>query len=902
MQKPSFTTDESNRREFLAAGAVGASSLQIPGAAADVAKPDWLDRPRPIEEFRTGSSNESWRPYKVDLAPARWIWLPSGRCLPNTFVLFRKEFTLVAKPSSAVAWITADSRYRLTVNGVRVQWGPAPCDPRQLDVDPAEVLPHLRPGRNVIGVQVLYYGHGDGAWAGGMPGLIFHASLDTPDGAPQAILTDKSWMCRVDRAHRPGAYKRWYLRSLQEEFDARKHPHGWDTAEFQTDTSWMPAEVLKCASDKPACSAVRHYWAGDSIDHVDPAKAALRLRQIPLVKEQLVTAVGLAASGRVKWLRDPDDWFDLRVPNSFEIARQPVARQPVARGDVQSGWEMPAVTGQREGLYATFEFKDQIVGWPYFSIDAPEGTVVELITQESHDPAKVAWLDSYKFTWSRFTCREGLNRLEAFDFESCRWIQLHIRNAARPVRIAEVGMRRREFDWPNEPAIRCSEAALQRLFDAGVNTLRNSSIETIVDGMGRERQQYSGDGGLQIHAIRYAFGETRIVRRFLRTFSEGMTLDGYFLDCWPAYDRLARIAQRELDATPWGPLLDHGVGFNFDCWNHYLETGEREALVEPYPRLVRFAAYLETLRRPDGLLPAENIGIPWVWMDWFAYQQARHKRCAFNLYVAAMYRHAIAPMADLFGEPARARRYRQLGDGILAAAVRQYWSPERRLFVNNLPWLKEEKSIRLCDRSLANAILFDQCPGNDVAASAHALASAPRELGISYPGNAGWRYWALMKTGHVDAVLKDFRQRWATMASVKLNNTLQEFWQVPADSEAQWSHCPLSPIYILFMDIAGIRPLAPGFTRCQIRPQLGDLPDLELAAHTPQGAIHFAAQAESGGHRIELTLPAGCEGEILAPRGSTVPLRALADHPTGLKRYLLPAKQTAIFHVVRSTA
>ena len=66
-----------------------------------------------------------WLPYRVTLQPAQWIWLPSERTLPNTFVLFRKEFTLPAQPARATGWLTADSRYRLTVNGQRVQWGPA---------------------------------------------------------------------------------------------------------------------------------------------------------------------------------------------------------------------------------------------------------------------------------------------------------------------------------------------------------------------------------------------------------------------------------------------------------------------------------------------------------------------------------------------------------------------------------------------------------------------------------------------------------------------------------------------------------------------------------------------------------------------------------------------------------
>ena len=335
------------------------------------------------------------------------------------------------------------------------------------------------------------------------------------------------------------------------------------------------------------------------------------------------------------------------MADSFTVSEEPVA---VTRE--VGAWELPATPQPSEGVEATFEFEEQIVGFPRFTIDAPAGTIVELMIQEGHDPQKTRWLDSHHFSWSRFICRDGINEFEAADFESLRWLQLHVRGATRPVVIRDVGVRRREYAWPNEPLIRTSDPALQRLFDAGINTLRNSAIETIVDGMGRERQQYSGDCGHQLHAIRYAFGDEHICRRFLRTFSEGLALDGYFMDCWPANDRLTRIAQKQIESSFWGPLLDHGVQFNFDCWYHYLATGDREALVEPYPRLCRFADYLWSLRREDGLLPVEDIGIPTVWMDFtaFDFKHPEHKRGAFNLYVAAMYRHAFAPLARLMGE------------------------------------------------------------------------------------------------------------------------------------------------------------------------------------------------------------------------------------------------------------
>jgi alpha-L-rhamnosidase len=826
-------------------------------------------------------SAEKWRPYRVTLQPAQWIWLPSERTLPNTFVLFRKEFLLSGQPTRAVGWLTADSRYRLTVNGQRVQWGPAPCDPRQLDVDPLDITAFLRPGKNVIGVEVLYYGIGEGTWPAGKPGLLLHALIDTAQGAPLRIVSDGSWQCTVDRAHAPAQPKRWFLRSLQEQFDAAVHPQSWDTPDFTPDENWIAPMLLGCPPDKPSsCSG---YSTTDSLDQAAPAVSALRARQIPLVREVEVPVKRLADSGIVHWKRDPRDWFDFRIPNSFEIQRP----APIeARG--ADAWQLPA-TDQRTGVMATYEFVEQIVGFPYFEIDAPAGTIVELMTQESHDPEATGWLDNHFFTWSRFICREGVNHFEAFDYDSLRWMQLHVRNAGRPVIVRHVGVRRRLFPWLHPVEIACSDPALQRLFDASVNTLYNSAIETVVDGMGRERQQYSGDGGHQLIAIRSVLGEPRLSARFLRTFSEGSAKDGYFLDCWPAYDRLARVAQKQVDGAYWGPLLDHGIGFNFDCWKHYLETADLAALAEPYPRLVRFAEYLFNLRGSDGLLPVENLGIPTVWIDHDAYRQQRHKQCAFNLYAAAMFEHALAPMADALGDKDRAARYRQQSSDLLAATIQRFWSRDAGVFIDNLPWLAQDGGPRTSDRALATAILFGQCPDGHIEQAVEELSTCPPRMGLSYPCNAGWRLWALAQAGRGDTVLADLRTRWATMRSVLENNTLQEGWTAHPDSREQWSHCAVVPLYILAQDIAGIRPTAPGYTRCQIRPQLGDLRELTTTVYTPRGPLRFVATTDSAGRRLKLDIPAGIDAELAVPESWSasvkLPARPAADRE--LKHFAL---------------
>ena len=310
---------------------------------------------------------------------------------------------------------------------------------------------------------------------------------------------------------------------------------------------------------------------------------------------------------------------------------------------------------------------------------------------------------------------------------------------------------------------------------------------------------------------------------------------------------------------------------------------------------MRFAEYLTGLRDENGLLPVENLGIPTVWIDHDAYRQQRHKQCAFNLYAAAMLRHALAPMADAFGDAERATRYRQMGDKLREATVRRFWSDEEGLFIDNLPWLAEEGQPRTSDRALATAILFDQCPDGRVQKATDELVSCPSRMGFSYPCNAGWRLWALARMGHGDTVLNDLRTRWATMRSVIENNTLQEGWTARPDSRTQWSHCAVVPLYILAQDIAGVRPTAPGYARCQIRPQLGDLRELDLIVHTPHGPLHFTSRTEADGCRLRLDIPSQVDAELVVPEqlaGSiSLPAGSTATDP-GLKHFELKSGTT----------
>ena len=816
----------------------------------------------------------------LDLSPARWIWYPSGRVLQNTFILFRKEFELNRIPEKAFGWILADSRYQLFVNGRRVQWGPAPHDPRWPEADPVDIASFLKEGKNVIACQVLFYGFGEGTWPMGKPGFLFNVDIDG-----QKIVSDNSWLSYLAKSWLPGQYKRSFLRTLQESFDANTFPYGWHCADFVANADWLPAIESTASASRPSiCAGFAEYqWEIFG----NPAASEVRKRSIPMMRENEVGINKLVESAWVTWKRPAEEYFDMLVPNAYDAEWATIAHEKAP-----GVWVVDEQPGKAAIL--TFDFKEQSVGWPHFTVEAPKGTVVELLVHEAHKPGGPVLINSHFNAWTRFICKEGINHFETFDFESLRWLQLHIRNYSRPVTISHVGMRRRQYDFPVTPQIHLSDAKLQKLMEAAVNTLYNSAQETVVDGMARERQQYSGDGSHQLHALYQAFGESRLPGRFIRTFSQGLTLDGYFLDCWPAFDRLARIAERQMQLTDWGPILDHGVGFCFENYHYYQYTGDLKGLKESYPRLLRFFKYVKDLRGEGNLLPVENLGVPSVWIDHQAFRQQRHKQCSFNLYVSAMCTNALASLCEAFGDGKQATEVRTFGKELLKATIASFWSTAHRTFVDNLPWLQEEKGgVRFSDRTLAMAILFNLCPNGDETECIRLLSERPEEVGFSYPCNAVWPLWALTKAGRMDIILKDLRGQWATMPSVILNNTIQEFWHTEPDSGSQWSHCAVAPLIILYQGIAGIQPLEPGYKQVSIRPQPGDLEKVELEVQTPAGGILFKSRGLKGKRELTLHIPTGITAILTLDSREKVNLKPHGNsNLEGMKQYEIKGGET----------
>ena len=167
---------------------------------------------------------------------ASWIWA-EGAPQKNVRVLFRSEFAC-SDPANARLFITADTRYRLYVNGTCLGDGPVQSQPYHQYYDDFAFPVGLESGTNCIAVLVQHQGV-QKATRGGLLCEVVDADGTT------LCATGTNWRCRVGRAWRSNKFFFHMNRigQFQEHLDLRSLPKDWTHKQFD-DTSWDEPTVI----------------------------------------------------------------------------------------------------------------------------------------------------------------------------------------------------------------------------------------------------------------------------------------------------------------------------------------------------------------------------------------------------------------------------------------------------------------------------------------------------------------------------------------------------------------------------------------------------------------------------------------------------------------------------------
>ena len=216
---------------------------------------------------------------------AEWIWLEDGcpATSYNQMVAFRRDFRLESLPANARLAISADTRYRLKVNGQWLNDGPARAYPNHYSYDELCLDGILRVGINRIEAEVRYFGCPTFHQLPLRGGFLAQLEMDYPDGC-QIIKTDAQW--QAHRIHN--------LLTDAPKLSIQQGPYEIFDASNGSGENWQPASPV---SNPP--------WSGLTARETPlMTRKEAQIRRVCAIHRVMPESASIGLSAR-QWL-DPD--------------------------------------------------------------------------------------------------------------------------------------------------------------------------------------------------------------------------------------------------------------------------------------------------------------------------------------------------------------------------------------------------------------------------------------------------------------------------------------------------------------------------------------------------------------------------------------------------------------------
>ncbi len=147
-----------------------------------------------------------------------------------------------------------------------------------------------------------------------------------------------------------------------------------------------------------------------------------------------------------------------------------------------------------DGRALVFDMGRKMLGRIFLEVEAPAGTVFDLVMSEDLVEGKVSVFKRIMITSAtRFISAGGISRFEQFKPYGMRYVQLNVYNPSGPVTIKNMGVTEQVYPFVKTGSFKCSDPLMNRIWEMGWRTLRVCSEDTYTDTPFRERGLYAGD-------------------------------------------------------------------------------------------------------------------------------------------------------------------------------------------------------------------------------------------------------------------------------------------------------------------------------------------------------------------------------------------------------------------------
>jgi len=758
-----------------------------------------------------GGNPEHWR--------ASYAWSAENGGPGLTVRLFRRTFEASsADRRSFLIHVTADSRYRLWLNGERVGFGPAKGSLARYHFETYELAPLLRAGQNVLAAEVRWFGINAplNETHSPVPGFL----VQGPEG--RGVDTPGEWRVWNSTAVTPDttpyiSNASFFLNHL-ERVDAARIPVGWrergfDDQRWSTSVATGPAE----AHDAP--------WG------VAPMRV-LYPRPIAALLEEPRRFVRSIRSHR-------------EVPHLF--------------GERPAGWSLAA----GEGGALLLDAGEYATGFPEVEFVGGAGREVRLVYAE----ALGEWTtERGQRVWRKAPVRDDFTRYEAYGYpdtltlaggefrwepfywRAFRFIQVEIAPGPAAVTVRDLRYRLGVYPQNFQARFESSDPDAKKIFEVSLRTFRVGAHEIYDDSPYYEQLSYLADARIESLASLHLCNDRAMPRRTLQLFLDTIRPDGLLDSRAPCQYARQTIAYF---CFYWIFMLE-------DYWRW---TGEEEIgfVRDCLPFVDTILLYFRRCLRPDGFLgPVDSWNMVDEIESWPSGEPPSVAHGG-STYLTAIFISAMNSAARLHGqagEPGDALRWLNVVDRIAPIVRRDAWDEAVGLF-------REEagKADRVYSQHAQAAAI-----NAGVATEAQTTAILRRlctddSLLRAKSMQVFYVSCALEKAGRLEGLHRSLLTPWREYLAKHLT-TWPEYPDPSRSDSHAWAAWPALE-YII--SVLGIRPAAPGWRGARLAPQVGGLDWAQGEAPSPHGPIRVEWRKTGGRLRFIADVPAGLATQVALP-------------------------------------
>lgn len=467
---------------------------------------------------------------------------------------------------------------------------------------------------------------------------------------------------------------------------------------------------------------------------------------------------------------------------------------------------------------------------PYFKIDAPEGLLIDIRTDNYYG-------GSEPNVRTEYITKRGIQ-----EFETPAVMNGHevIYSFPAGVKVLELKYRETRFDANFVGKFTSNDPFWEKLWNKSLYTM-NVNMRDAIQDPDRERAQWWGDAVIILEEIFYSSDvpTQAAIRKSISNLLEWQKPDGVLFSPIPAGNW-----DKELPAQMLSAVGKYGI------WKYYEHSGDKAFIEYAYPFVKKYMALWQT--NENGLVIHRNGG--WDWHDW-------SDKIDVPVLDNAWYYLALESernMAQLLGKTEESRVINEKMIKLKSAFEIAFWKVNR--------FKSDSYKFQMDDRSQGMAVVAGLADERQW----KALKPLLDTTFIAGPYLEKYVLEAYFMMNDSEAGLARMKKRYQKMVDSEFT-TLWEGWDIGSaiygggSYNHGWTGGPLS---LLSGYVAGIKPLTAGYESYQIKPLLGNLKEAKAKMQSVRGDIEFEIMKNDT--QINMLIKSGIEGiaKIYVPKSS----------------------------------